>query len=89
MGEEIKRKISDALDLPRDIVLNVPRIIITGKIAVFIENHKGIVEYNSGIVKINTPIGVICIKGQNLIMKSIIADEITVEGKIASVEFEE
>ena len=27
--------------------LNVPRVIVTGKIATFIENHKGIIEYNS------------------------------------------
>ena len=64
-----------------DIVLNVPRIIITGKIAVFIENHKGIVEYNSNCEN-KHPDRVICIKGQNLIMKSIIADEITVEGRL-------
>jgi len=89
MNEGLKRKISDALDLPQDIVLNVPRVIITGKIAVFIENHKGIVEYNSQLVKINTPVGIVCIKGEDLLIKTIIADEITVEGKIAAIEFDE
>ena len=75
--------------MPRDIILNIPRVIITGRIAVFLENHKGIIEYNSKCVKINTPIGVVCIKGEELLIKTIIADEITVEGKIAVIEFEE
>lgn len=89
MSEGIKRRISDALDLPQDIILNVPKVIITGKIAVFIENHKGIIEYNSGLVKINTPVGIVCIKGEGLLIKTIVADEITVEGKIGAIEFEE
>jgi len=89
MSEEIKRKISNALDLPQDIVLNVPRIIVTGRIAVFIENHTGIIEYNSQHVKINTTVGTVSVRGEDLVIKTIIADEITVEGKIASIEFEE
>lgn len=89
MSEGIKKKISDALDLPQDIVLNVPRVIVTGKIATFIENHKGIIEYNSELVKISTSIGVICVRGEDLHIKTIISDEITVEGKIIAIEFEE
>ncbi len=89
MMEGIKRKLSDALDLPQDIILNVPRIIVTGKIAVFIENHKGIIEYNSELVKINTPVGIVVVKGKDLLIKTIITDEITVEGDIAAIGFEE
>jgi len=89
MTEGIKRKISDALDLPKDIILNVPRIVITGKIAVFIENHKGIIEYSSQLVKINTSLGIISIKGEDILIKTIITDEITVEGEITAIEFEE
>ncbi|HHX23945.1 MAG: sporulation protein YqfC [Tepidanaerobacteraceae bacterium] len=89
MKEGIRRRISDVLDLPPDIILNVPRVVITGKIAVFVENHKGIIEYNSQLVKINTPIGVVCVKGQDLLIKTIISDEITIEGQIKVIEFEE
>ncbi|WP_213975248.1 sporulation protein YqfC [Tepidanaerobacter acetatoxydans] len=89
MSEGIRQKISDALDLPQDVILNVPKVILTGRIAAFIENHKGIIQYNSELVKINTSIGVVCIKGAGLLIKTIIADEITVEGKITAIELEE
>ena len=89
MIEDLKRKIADTLELPQDIVLNVPRIIVTGKFALFVENNKGIIEYSSNLVKINTSIGAVCIRGNSLIIKTIIADEITIEGKISSIVFEE
>ncbi|AEE91254.1 Sporulation protein YqfC [Tepidanaerobacter acetatoxydans Re1] len=89
MSEGIRQKISDVLDLPQDVILNVPKVILTGRIAAFIENHKGIIQYNSELVKINTSIGVVCIKGADLLIKTIIADEITVEGKITAIELEE
>lgn len=89
MSEGIRQKISDALDLPQDVILNVPKVILTGRMAAFIENHKGIIQYNSELVKINTSIGVVCIKGAGLLIKTIIADEITVEGKITAIELEE
>ena len=67
MNENLKRKISDALDLPKDIVLNVPKVTVTGRIAAFVENHKGIIEYNSNWVKVNTSVGIVCIKGKGLL----------------------
>ncbi len=89
MSEELKRRISEVLDLPKDIVLNLSRITMTGQLAVFIENHRGIVEYGPKAVRINTSTGVIAVKGEKLFIKSIIGDEITVEGQIKGVEFEE
>lgn len=89
LKEEVKRKISDALDLPKDVVLNIPKVTITGRIAVFIENHKGIIQYSSQKVKVNTPIGIVIIKGNGLSIKSILADEITIEGNISALDFDE
>lgn len=89
MSEKILQRVANALDLPHDIVLNIPRVTLTGKIAVVLENHKGIVEYHREIVRVNTPIGIVVVKGGDLSIKTIIADEITVEGTIRSVEFED
>lgn len=89
MDDGIKKRISDALDLPRDIVLNLPRVTITGSIALFIENHKGIVEYASDRVRINTGAGALIVKGEDLLIKSLVADEVTIEGQLKSIEFED
>lgn len=89
MNVNMKQKISDALDLPKDIVLDLTRITITGKLTVFIENHKGIIEYSPNLIRVNTNNGVIIIKGRDLFLKSAIADEVMIEGKIKLVEFED
>ena len=89
MSEKILQRVANALDLPHDIVLNIPRITLTGKIVLLLENHKGIVEYRRDRVRVNTPIGIVAVKGEDLFIKTIIADEITVEGTIMSVEFED
>jgi len=89
MNGNFMNRIVNALDLPQDVVLNIPRITLTGKIAVFLENHKGIVEYSERVIRVNTPIGIIVIKGEDLLIKTIIADEITIDGNIKSVEYEE
>ena len=39
---KIKEKISDALELPKDITLDIPKIVILGTDSVSIENHKGL-----------------------------------------------
>ncbi|MCG0274756.1 MAG: sporulation protein YqfC [Thermosediminibacteraceae bacterium] len=87
--EGFKSRFLEVLELPKDIVLDLPRITVTGKIGVFIENHKGIMEYSSEQVRINTSLGLVVIKGQDLVIKYVVADEIFVEGKIEAIEFEE
>lgn len=89
MADGIKKRISDALDLPGDIVLNLPRITITGSVAVFIENHRGIVEYTSDRVRLNTGERALIVKGEGLLIKSLVADEVTIEGRLKSIEFED
>ncbi|MDN5330988.1 MAG: hypothetical protein PWP45_213 [Tepidanaerobacteraceae bacterium] len=87
--EGLKSKFIEVLDLPKDVVLDLPRVTVTGKIGVFIENHKGIIEYASEKVCINTSIGILVIRGEGLFIKYVLADEIFVEGKVKAVEFEE
>ncbi|KXG78513.1 hypothetical protein AN618_02690 [Fervidicola ferrireducens] len=87
--EGLKSKFIEALDLPKDVVLDLPRVTVTGKIGVLIENHRGIIEYGPEKVSINTSIGLLVIRGEGLFIKYVLADEIFVEGKVRAVEFEE
>ena len=89
MNEKFKKQISDILDLTKDEMLNLSRITMTGQLEVFIENHKGIIEYDPKVVRVNTLTGVIAIKGEKLFIKDIIHDEITIEGLIKGMEFED
>lgn len=82
-----KEKITDLLQLPSEVLLNLPRISIIGNKEVYIENYKGIIEYKEVCVKINTNIGVVRIGGRNLSVKNITSEDICVLGVIEELEF--
>lgn len=87
--DEIKSNISEILELPKDIVLDLPKITMIGNLQVYIENHKGIIEYSKERIRINTHIGILRITGRNMYIRTIITEEVIVAGEIETFEFQE
>ncbi len=85
--EKLKKNIADALELPQDIVLDLPKITMVGNLQLYIENHKGIIEYTSNQIRIYTKLGILRILGTNLLLKNIVMEEIVIIGEIKQVEF--
>jgi sporulation protein YqfC len=86
-SEIIKKGIADLLELPRDIVLDLPKITLVGNLQLYIENHKGIIEYSTGLIRINTKSGILVVTGSDLSIRTIVIEEIIVVGRIDKVEF--
>lgn len=86
-NDEIKKSLAEILELPKDIILDLPKVIMVGNLQIYIENHKGILEYTNNRIRINTKNGVLRIIGRNLILKNIITEEIVIVGEINQVEF--
>jgi sporulation protein YqfC len=82
----VRERIADVLELPREIVLDLPKLTMVGRGNMIIENYKGIVEYDSSRIRINTGIGVIKISGSGMLIKEITSEDIMVGGIINSVE---
>lgn len=85
-SKKIKETISNVFDLPKDIIMDVSKIIIIGDSQVSIENHKGIIEYSEEQIRINSGNGIITINGSNMNIKTILQEEIVIEGEIEGVE---
>ena len=88
-GKEIKENVSEFLELPKDIVMDLPRITLIGNLQLFVENHKGIVEYSDSRIRINTKSGTLKVTGKNFFIKTIVTEEVIIYGDIESVEFTE
>lgn len=82
---KVKRQFSDLLEIPGDVLLDLPRIIMLGNMQLQVENHRGIQEYTAHLVRISTGKGFIEITGENLVLRNIMPDEIMLEGKIKSL----
>lgn len=86
--EDYKRNISKFLEIPREVIENIPKIIVTAFDEVLIENFKGILEYEDFFIRISTNIGNININGFNLKLNQITDEDIIVSGRIEAIDFE-
>jgi sporulation protein YqfC len=85
--KKIWERAADALDLPADVVAGLPRVEILGCRRLFMENHKGILEYGDEAVDINGGQIVVKVRGQNLELRTMNATELSLDGVIHNVEF--
>jgi len=83
----LKRRITTTFELPRDIMLDLPCINMTGDEELVLSNHKGITEYIKEQVRIKTAIGIVKISGMSLVIKEISRENIVITGKIGAVTF--
>ena len=91
MKEKIEKSreiLTEKLDLPKDVILNLPKITIVGDSEITIENHKGIILFERNIIKINTKIKIVNIEGKNFEILYIGDSTITMSGKFKSVGYE-
>lgn len=80
--------IAEKLDIPKDIIMSLPKITITGDEEITIENHKGIILFERNLIKINTKVRPINIQGENFEILYIGDSTITISGKFNSVIYE-
>ena len=83
----LKEKFSEILDLPKEIVLNIPKLTIVGNGDMMLENYKSIIEYDNNRIRVNTGIGVVRITGSRLLIREITSEDIIICGDIQGLEF--
>ncbi|MDO9534294.1 MAG: sporulation protein YqfC [Bacillota bacterium] len=89
-GEERKKwreHAADFFELPKELLLNLPRVTLIGNLQLYLENYGGIIEYNDELLRLKIKGGEIIVKGKNLTIKNFFGEEIFIEGKIKSIEY--
>ena len=85
-GQSILEHTAQIFDLPAHVLAGLTRVEIIGDKGVSIENHEGILEYEENVIKINTKMGIVQIKGVNLELKSMSRNQLSIKGKVFSVD---
>ena len=83
-----KNKFNQILDMPRELDNTEPKLTMISFDEMFIENYKGILEYEEFFIKVATEIGTININGYKLTLEQITEDDIGIKGIIKSIELE-
>lgn len=87
-NNRISNKINNLLEMPREVSESTPKVTIISFDEMLIENYKGILEYEEFYIKIKVSIGTININGFNLELEQVTEDDISVKGKIESIDIE-
>lgn len=82
------QKLAGMLEIPQDIILDLPRITMLGNKQILIENHKGIIEYTPSLVRIKLNQGEVMILGYQLTLSNLQIEQILVEGTVEEIKYE-
>ena len=85
--EIITKAMAELLEIPGDLVLDLPRLTITGRTELYLVNHKGIIEYSTVRMRINLSRGFLEVDGKNLEIQTLMPDEMRVLGEISSIKY--
>lgn len=83
----VRTLMTEFLELPKDLVLDLPRVTLVGNVQLTLENHRGVILYTDTHIRIAVARGEIVIAGKKLTLRSILADEIIVDGTINNVSY--
>ncbi|WP_163101901.1 sporulation protein YqfC [Peribacillus alkalitolerans] len=86
-GQTFKQLVEKSIDLPKDVMMDLPRITMIGQIHIYIENHRGLLAFSDKEIRLLLKQGQLLVKGNGFVIRTILPEEILLEGKIESVLF--
>lgn len=86
-SQKIRKFTSDFLDLPKDVVLDIPRITMIGNLQLYIENHRGVIDFSENNLRLKLSVGELNIRGEQLVIRTILPDEVFIEGIIGDIQY--
>ncbi len=84
---KLKDKVAEGLGVSKEVILDLPRIVLIGNRELTVENYKSIGEYSENQILLNSNPYKLKISGSELEIKSIASELIYICGRVAAVEF--
>ena len=82
-----EHKIIERLELPQDIILGVPLLSMQGNAELMIENHRGLLQYDSDEIRVRTKTFTEQVTGRKLTIQEYRKDVLIIRGKIERMQF--
>lgn len=71
-----KKMLGLALEVPQDILLDLPRVSIIGGQQLLVENHQGILQFTGELLRLRISFGELRVEGKGLVIRQILPQEI-------------
>ncbi|MDO9573576.1 MAG: sporulation protein YqfC [Candidatus Contubernalis sp.] len=85
--KKLRSSLAEAFELPKEILLDLPRVTLVGNMQMYVQNHRGVVEYTDKIIRVSISGGELIIKGEGMTIKNIYSEEIFIEGSINNLDY--
>ncbi|GAE33395.1 sporulation protein YqfC [Halalkalibacter akibai] len=85
MRQQMKNWMTKQMQLPADVMMDLPRITMIGQLHIYIENHRGVLRFSNQELRLLLKHGQLLIKGDNFVIKTILPEELLLEGRIDQV----
>lgn len=79
---------SEALDLPADVTLDLPRVLLIGALRLFVENHRGLISFAPDRVEIAVAGGELEVAGEGLSIGTVTGEAISIQGRIRALRLD-
>lgn len=86
-GQLVRNWVTKNMELPQDVMMDLPRITMVGQIHIYIENHRGLLAFSDREIRLLLKQGQLLVKGKAFVIRTILPEEILLEGKIDQVIF--
>jgi sporulation protein YqfC len=87
INKMVRKWMTDKMELPADVMMDLPRITMIGQLHIYIENHRGVLKFSNQELRLLLEQGQLLIKGNNFIIKTILPEELLLEGVIDQVVY--
>lgn len=88
LHHRFKQWAAGVLDLPHDVVMDMPRITMIGPLQMYIENHRGVLIFDQNELRLLLSNKAhLIVRGDRLVIRQILPEEILLEGMIRDVHY--
>jgi len=83
----VKEKMAGVLNVPKEIMLDMPLVMATGRGEVSIENYKNILEFTDTKLRVGTKEGMMTIEGEQLKLRQLTSENLLISGRITEIKY--
>lgn len=88
MLDKLSKSVGDALEFPPDVAGTGPKITITGREQITVENYGAIIAFSPEEIKLDTAVGELSMCGREFVLKTILTTELYIEGTLITLSFD-
>lgn len=86
-NKRLRRMTASMLDLPQDVIFDLPRITMIGNMQLYIENHRGVLGFSDQQLMLKLSVGQLEIFGKDLVIRAILPEEVFIEGEVQDIRY--